>query len=160
MDSAPAPLPQVTYQEEDGRGILVEAMPLFQTHWREIATHQDIPLQPDAAVYQDAADAKILRCYTARSRDWDLIGYAVYFVRTHPHYASSLQAFQDILFVRAEWRRGALGSRLIAFADDQLRKLGVQITHQHVKVAHNFGPLLVRQGYELVEHIYSKRLDK
>lgn len=153
-----------TFQEEDGRAVIPEAMPLFEAHWREIATHQDIPLAVDTAAYHVAAVAGCLRVYTARQNDGyenQLIGYAVYFVRNHPHYRDSLQASQDVLFIHPAHRRGSTGTRLIKYADAQLRALGVQVVHQHVKLDHPaLGVLLERQGYTAVEKIYSKRLDK
>jgi hypothetical protein len=48
--------------------------------------------------------------------------------------------------------------RLIEHADAQLAAEGVQVVFQHVKTAHNFGPLLERLGYEHVENVYAKRL--
>lgn len=151
---------EVTFAQEDGKRILVEGMPLFQEHWREIATHQDIELAPHVAAYEAAADSGSLKAFTARADSYKLIGYAVYFVNPSLHYMNSLQAAQDILFVRKEYRRGTVGMRLIAYADEQLRRMGVQVVYQHVKAAHNFGPLLERLGYQHVEHIYSRRLDK
>jgi hypothetical protein len=49
---------------------------------------------------------------------------------------------------------------LIRYADMQLKEDGVQVVYHHSKVAHNIGPLLERMGYEAVDLIYAKRLDK
>ena len=35
----------------------------------------------------------------------------------------------------------------------------LQVVSQHVKLAHDFGPLLKRLGYEHVEHVWQRRLD-
>lgn len=143
--------------------LIDEMLPLLRAHWREIATYQDIPLKIDATGYVDAEDAGILRCFTARSTPQanyapPLVGYAVYFVRPHMHYCESVQAVQDVLYLDPSMRGGA-GFRLIAWCDDQLRAEGVQVVHHHVKIAHDFGKILERQGYECVERIYAKRLD-
>lgn len=99
-----------------------------------------------------------LRVYSARSGEKNLlVGYAVFFVRHNMHYADSLQATQDILFVQKEFR--GRGGEFIAWCDYQLKKEGVQAVYQHVKAKHNFGKLLERMGYELVDLIYTKRLD-
>ena len=150
---------QMTFQEEDPRLIMDEAMPLFYEHWREISHYLDIALEPDREIYAKAAEMGMLKVFTARE-DGVLIGYAAYMVRANIHYKSSIQAQQDVLFVTKEKRRGTVGMRLIAYADKCLAKMGVQVVVQHVKVAHNFGPLLERLGYEHVEHIYTKRLDR
>jgi GNAT superfamily N-acetyltransferase len=126
-------------------------------HWKEIATHPDIALSPNKAAYLGIEAQGGLRVYTARI-DVELVGYAVYFVRHSLHYSDSLQAMQDVLFLRTDLRRGRVGRRLITYADEQLAGEGVQLVRQHVKVAHNFGPLLEQIGYELDEFIFVKRL--
>lgn len=139
-----------------------EALPLLEAHWQEIAHFKDIPLDPDYEAYKKIEAAGFLRCYTAR---WEsgpvshMVGYAVYFLRYHPHYKSSLQASQDILYIDPKYR-GGTGARFINWCDDQLRAEHVQVVYHHVKAAHNFGPLLERFGYELQDLIYGKRLDK
>jgi GNAT superfamily N-acetyltransferase len=141
--------------------LLAELTPLLLAHKDEIAHYPDIPLHVDATVYHAAEANGALRIYTIRDLDQPhapLVGYAVFFVRANPHYADSVQAVQDVLYVAPE-RRGRTGAKLIRFADACLRAEGVQAVYHHVKVAHNFGPLLERMGYEAVDVIYAKRLD-
>lgn len=147
-----------SFQRESARALWPEIMPLLQTHWREIAHYQDIPLDPDVDQYNAADDAGMLRCFTARV-DGVLVGYAIYFVRSNMHYRSSKQAVQDVLFLLPEYRKSRIGIELIKHCDEQLRGEGVQAVYQHVKQSHNFGPLLERLGYELVDLIYARRLD-
>lgn len=147
-----------TFQEENIRTLWAEVYPLLVKHWVEIASDADITLAPDIALYEALSDAGMLRVYTARV-DAQLVGYAAYVVRPHIHYRDSLQAQQDVLFVLPEHRRGLLGVKLIRYADEQLTALGVQKVYQHVKVAHDFGPVLERLGYTLIERIYARRLD-
>ena len=132
---------------------------LLERHWREIAHYQDIELNVDWSVYEQAEALGKLRIFTARVDD-ELVGYAVFFVNHNPHYKDSLQAVQDILFLAPEHRKGRIGFGLLAFADMQLAGEGVQATYHHSKAAHNIGPLLERMGYELVDVIYAKRLDR
>lgn len=133
-------------------------MPLLAAHWREIAHYVDIPLNPDRAVYDASQSAGILHFYTARDDENTLVGYASFFVRPNPHYAQSIQAAQDVIYV-APWARGKTGARFIQWIDSQLTDAGVQAVYHHVKAAHDFGPLLERMGYELVDKIYARRLD-
>lgn len=136
-----------------------EAMPLLVEHWREISHFADIPLDPDRSLYDFAFAQGILYVYTARDEDSAaLMGYALFFVRPAPHYAGSLQAAQDVIYVTPS-ARGSTGYRFIAFCDEQLRVAGVQVVRHHVKAAHNFGAMLERQGYEAEDVIYTKRLD-
>ena len=147
---------EVVMQRERFVDVIAEMMPLLEKHWREIAHFQDIPLEVDRVAYEQLCNMGMLRIYTMRKHT-ALIGYAVYFVRSNPHYKSSIQASQDVIFVDPEHR--GVGRKLIQFADEQLQIEGVQAVYHHVKAAHNFGPLLESMGYSLVDLIYTKRLD-
>jgi hypothetical protein len=135
-----------------------EIMPLLERHWIEVAHYSDIPLHVDVNAYAMAEANGFLRVYTIRD-DATLVGYAAFFVRPNPHYASSLQAVQDVIYLHPDYR-GGTGARFIAWCDAQLREQGVQAVYHHVKQAHNWGPMLERMGYELVDLIFAKRLDR
>jgi hypothetical protein len=134
-----------------------EAMPLLREHWKEVAHYPDIPLDVDTESYERLDEAGAIRCYTARD-DGTLVGYALYFVRPNLHYAGSIQAVQDVLYLHPAVR-GGTGYRFIRWCDEQLTKQAVQCVYHHVKVIHDFGRLLERQGYEKIDIIYGKRLD-
>jgi len=136
-----------------------DAIPLLERHWEEIAHFQDIPLDVDLVLYQAMEEAGALRCFAARI-DGELVGYVVYLVRANGHYRKSLQAVQDVLFIAPEHRRSGLGFSMVKAADDALRAEGVQAVYQHSKLAFDIGPFLLPQGYEAVETIYVKRLDR
>lgn len=138
-----------------------EMVPLVRAHYHEVAHFQDIPLEPDKATYLAVEASGQFRFFTARV-DGALIGYSAYFVRHNVHYAGSLQASEDVLFLAPEHRKGGLGREMIAYADDALRAEGVQVVMRHVKADPrlNFGRLLERVGYTLVDHIYARRLDQ
>jgi len=136
-----------------------EAFPLLEKHWAEIAHYKDIPFEPSKEVYLELDSKGLLKVYIARTDEGQIIGYAVYVLRYHPHYKSSLQAVQDVLYVDPA-HRGGVGRQLIRECDARLKALGVQVVYHHMKASHNFGPLLERMGYELQDLIYCKRLDK
>jgi hypothetical protein len=136
----------------------LEAMPLLHAHWREIAHYPDILLDVDVDGYMRCDEMGMVRCFTARE-DGALVGYALFFVRPNLHYQASVQAVQDVLYL-APRARGGAGRRFIAWCDEQLAKQAIQVVYHHTKAVHNFGPMLERMGYELVDLIYAKRLDK
>ena len=146
-----------SFKQEKAQECFDEALPLLKEHWEEIAHFKDIPLEPDYEFYAAAENAGILRTYTARNEEGILVGYAVYVVRNNIHYKSSIQALQDILFISKSYR--GMGGRFILWCDEQLKADGVQAVYHHVKTAHNFGRLLERLGYNLVDLIYCRRLD-
>lgn len=144
------------FQQEKIADIYLEALPLLEEHWHEIAHYQDIVLDPDWKSYFSLEEAGAIKCYTVRDKD-HLIGYACYFVRTNMHYRNSLQAVQDVLFIKKE-KRGQ-GREFIAWCDEQLKSEGIEVVYQHVKAAHNWGAMLEKMDYELVDLIYAKRLN-
>lgn len=150
----------VTIQREPFHPFFEDSQPLLEKHWREIARYLDIPLKPDVGLYEASEEMGGLYIYTVRGTDRQLYGYAVFFVRLNGHYSTSLQAVQDIVFIDPQFRQGALGIKLLRYAENDLRQNGVQVVYHHVKLAHPaLGRILERQGYEPVETIYSKRLD-
>lgn len=147
-----------SFQREKCSDVFDEALPLLHLHWKEVAHFKDIPLKPAFAFYAVLEDAGELRTFTARdSSDNALVGYAVFHVKKSPHYSDSLHAGQDVLFIHPE-RRG-FGRQFIAWCDAQLQAEGVNVVYHHVKQAHNFGPLLERLGYNLVDLIYARKLN-
>jgi len=145
------------FARESAKDCFNEAMPLLEKHWKEIAHFKDIPLDPDFDQYLKIEQLGMLRVFTAREDSGTLIGYAVFFVRANPHYKSSIQANQDILFIDPAHR--GTGGKFILWCDNQLKAEGIEVVMHHIKAAHNFGKLLERFSYELVDLIYAKRLN-
>jgi GNAT superfamily N-acetyltransferase len=127
---------------------------LLERHYQEVAFYKDIPLEPDWDGYVGVEAAGRLRIFTARIRG-ELVGYCAY-------YRSSLEANQDVLFVAPEHRNARVGAQLLLFCERSLRAEGVHVTYQHSKasVDLDMGPFLKRLGYELVETVWAKRLDR
>lgn len=145
----------VKFQKELFKDVYEEAIPLVQKHYDEIAHYKDIPLDPDIEVYKKMEDAGIVRVFTARKAE-KLIGYAVFIVKYNPHYKASLQAIQDVIFIDPQSR--GVGKKFIQWADEQLfTNDNVQVVYHHVKTAHNFGTMLERMGYTLIDLIYGRR---
>lgn len=151
-----------------------EVFPLLRSHWREVAAFPDIPLEPDRDLYRHAEANGALRVFTAREpnettvRHLDgqrsrqvvplLVGYAAFFVRSNPHYKSSIQAVQDVLYLDPAYR-GVSAVKFIAWCDAALAADGVQVVMQHLKVKSDHARLMAHLGYEPVDTIYAKRLD-
>jgi len=147
----------MVFARETIESCIEEAKPLLEAHYAEIAHYHDIPLDPDYDQYLQLEKMGIVRCYVARNSEGKMVGYAVYIVRNNLHYKTSLQAVQDIIFVKKECR--GRGGYFILWCDEQLRDEGVQAVYHHVKTKFNFGPMLEKCGYELIDLIYGRRLD-
>lgn len=142
---------------ESAFDIQEEIKPLLKLHYEEIAHYKDIPLNPDFETYMKLELAGMLRVYTVRTTDEEtLIGYNIFFIKENLHYRDSIQAVQDVVFIQKEYR--GRGKEFIQWCDERLKSDGVNVVYHHVKAAHNFGPMLEKQGYELMDLIYAKKL--
>jgi hypothetical protein len=149
----------IRFQTEKISDTWQEAIPLQVAHWDEVAHYKDIKLNPDFPSYLELERAGIVRCFTARE-DGKLIGYVIFFVRPNLHYCQSIQALQDVLFLSPEKRLGRTGVEMIIRPEKPLASQGVQVVYHHVKAGSNMGRLLPRLGYELIDEVYGKRLDR
>jgi GNAT superfamily N-acetyltransferase len=148
----------ITYQQESLVTTKEDARPLLEKHWEEIALNKDtIKLNPDWDAYADLEDAGILKIFTARS-DGNLIGYFVVFVRSHIHYKDNLFAYNDILYLDKDYRKGFTGAKLMKFAEKCLKEDGVSVLVVNTKRHKPFDVLLSWLGYKHIENIYSKVL--
>lgn len=144
------------YQREFLKDIFDDLVPLFDLHYAEVKHFDDIPLSPDKQTYLNIEDSGVLRVFTIRNDDDELVGYNILFIREHMHYSKSVQAVNDVIFIREDSR--GQGRDFIEWCDELLKKEGVDAVYQTVKATHNWGPMLERQGYKLIDLTYGKRL--
>lgn len=151
--------PTVTFQRQTIADCYRELRPLLEAHWKEVAHYPDITLNVDWEAYIRMEQAGALRIYVLRDYG-TLRGYAVFMVRENVHYVGSLQAVQDVVYLEPELRKQMIGARFLEWCDEQLAKEHVQVVYHHVKRTHDFGPTLQRLGYENIESVWGRRLDK
>lgn len=137
--------------------VAAQIMPLLESHREEIAHYKDIKLNVDWQKYFALSEAGVLVSFFAMD-GCAIIGYVAYIVSPNPHYCDFIYAVQDVLFIDKKYRGKMLGIRFLRWTESKLLERGVDVVHQHVKKANDFGPLLERLGYEEVDKIFSKRL--
>jgi len=146
-------------QEEPFSKWCREAVPLFEDHWREVGVDREkIKLNVDFEKFFALERLRALASFSVRL-DGVLIGYAVFICSPHLHYKDHVVAFADIIFVSTEHRKttGA-GLGLIRFAERTLRGQGVAKIVYHIKLDHDFMPVLHKLGYEDRERMAEKLL--
>lgn len=146
------------FKQEKLIDIYDELLPIIERHYLEVSHYQDIELDIDEESYFKIDRLKLMNVYTARTDEGELIGYASYFIKHNLHYIKSLQAVQDAIYIKKENR--GFGKSFIDWCDSQLREEGVQVVYHHVKNKLDFGPMLESLGYENIEKIYGRRLDR
>lgn len=145
-------------EEELTPDLIEEIEPLAVANWTETGFTADAPLDINWAGYLTAQEVGILSLITAR-KNGDLIGYGAYIIQSHMHCASIMQAVQTVLFVAPEYRRGAVGYRMIAESDKILAARGATIIMRQVSDKVDYSKLLYRLSYGETERTFLRRMN-
>ena len=148
---------QLIYEDVDGLQFLPEFEKLFPLHYEELCVTKEFPLEPDIEAYQALANAKMLRCITCRA-DGELIGYIVFTISRHMHYRTCITAFEDLYFVRKDYRKGRVGIKLFQYAEKVLRQFGINRIVMHTKVHLDNSRLFEYLGYKWTDKVFTKIL--
>lgn len=144
-------------QENYSDKLVQEMMPLWAAHHAEIPQLKT-PLEPDLRVYQAIESNGGLRVFTVRHAE-SLVGYQVFFVAADHHSKNQVQAVQDILYLAPEYRGTWHGYKFIQWCDARLGEEGVNVSVKRIDSQHDFGRMLERMGYTLVDLTYARRLN-
>jgi len=99
----------------------------------------------------------MLRCITCRV-DGELIGYIIFTISRHMHYRSCVTAFEDLYFVRKDYRKGRVGIKLFQYAEKVLRQFGINRIVMHTKVHLDNSKLFEYLGYKWTDKVFTKIL--
>lgn len=148
----------IKYELAEWQTFREEVKPLLPLHWQEIALDKEsVPLDPDWDEYDRLAEMGRLHLLTVRDDD-KLVGYYVGIVKPHLHYKSTLMAFNDVMYIKPEYRQGMVGVRIFKEIERTLKDRGVQKMFMNTKEHHNFGVILERLGWHKAETNYSKTI--
>ena len=148
---------QLIYEDVDALQFLPEFEKLFPLHYEELCVTKEFPLEPDLEAYQALAKAKMLRCITCRA-DGELIGYIVFTISRHMHYRSCVTAFEDLYFVRKDFRKGRVGIKLFQYAEKVLKQFGINRIVMHTKIHLDNSRLFEYLGYKWTDKVFTKIL--
>lgn len=147
----------ITYTTEKVVDCLDVLKKLSELHYDEVAPYDDIPLNVAWWRLLKLEGAGVLKFY-AMKKGVELIGYAMFTVGPSIEYSESVQASLTNIFIHPDHR--GYGGKFILWCDEQLKKCNVQVVYHHVKSKNDYGVLLKRLGYDIMNIEYSKRLDK
>ena len=146
----------MNYREERGGvDLFKEMFPLLEEHEEELNV-LNCGLDVDLQMYVKAVAAKQIAIYTAR-QEGELVGYAVYWIKRHPHY-NVLVADADVIFLRKDYRVGSTGIKLLRFSEDKLKEKGINVIVQRTKKHKDLGRLFKFLKYEHAEEVYIKEI--
>lgn len=148
----------ITYKQESLVTCKDDAAWLLGQHWEEIALNKEaIKLNPDWDTYFELEEKGLLKVFTARSEE-KLVGYFVVLCRHHLHYKDHVFAFNDVLYLHKDYRKGFAGPKLMKFAEKCLKEDGVTAITVNTKRHKPFDKLLLWLGYKHAENLYIKIL--
>jgi len=147
----------VIAEESLTRDLMVEIVPILQEHKKALPGYMDEPININWKIYEILAEGGLLRIYTVRD-DGMLVGYAVFTLNPNTRHQHILQAQQEVLYLRPDFRKGTMGLLLIKYADKALSEVGVQVILHNVNVSYDISALLKRVGYVPLEQTYIKRV--
>jgi GNAT superfamily N-acetyltransferase len=149
----------IVQREMLSENLIAEMSKLFEVHYQEVA-RLDLytKINPDWPFYFKAQENGVFFIYTARlPESHELVGYWWFFVRNNPHYKHVLQAADDMVFVKKEYR----GKRVFKFGEkclDFLKQMGVQVAVVHHKIDHDLEKFYSGLGFEPYEKNYIRSL--
>jgi GNAT superfamily N-acetyltransferase len=148
---------QLIYEDVDVTQFIPEFERLFPEHYEELCVTKEYPVEPDIEAYKALAAAKMLRTITCRA-DGELVGYIIFLVNRHMHYKSCVTAFEDLYFVRKDYRKGRVGIKLFQYAEKVLKQFGVNRIVMHTKVHLDNSRLFEYLGYKWTDKVFTKML--
>lgn len=147
----------LSYHDEDGLLFVKELEKLFAEHYDELCVTKDFPLQPDYEAYKRLSEAGMLRCINCRI-DGEIIGYIIFVIQPHLHYMTCKTAFEDVYFIKKEYRKGRIGIKLFQYAESVLKGIGVNRIIMHTKIHLDNSRLFEYLGYKHTDKLYTKIL--
>jgi GNAT superfamily N-acetyltransferase len=148
---------KLIYEHVTWSSFVEELGELLPEHYDELCVAKDFPLAPDYEAFSHLEKAGILYCITVRA-DGVLIGYAVFIVQPHLHYRTCLTAFEDVYFLKKEYRKGRVGIRLFQYAESVLKQFGVNRIVVGTKIHSDNSRLLEYLGYHQTDKLFTKLL--
>lgn len=130
---------------------------LLEIHWAECATDKKtMVLDPDFETYKQLDSLGRVLALFAYYNDV-IVGYAINFVSTHPHYKQMKVCYSDIIFLDPMFRDTSLGLRLKKQTEIEAKNIGCEVVLWSAKEGSTFSKILQRDC-KVQDIIYSKKL--
>ncbi len=165
----------VTLQCETWKEFSHDAQELWRRHFHELASDREMARPCANVEYYAAMEQLGMLCIVTARRgapaqarsplSSSLLGYFVFTLGAHPHFAHTLYGIEDAYYLAREARccgkglswRSFLGTRLIERAMDEARARGAKkfICMSNAELGQNSGALLRKLGMTKVNEVYS-----
>lgn len=142
---------------EPVHGLWPELLPMLEDGFKVYDPFPGVPLEVDQAMYEALENAGVLRIFTARQDDGELVGYAVFIVAPSPRRRSVIVAQQDVLHTSNKVGPHA-ALALIRQSEAALRAEGVNLVYHSSPIGCKFGQLLEMLHYRPIAQAHAKWL--
>lgn len=145
------------------KNVLPELRPLHEAHWQETERHRHgIALKPDEGdVLRREREGRVVQFVIRDMEDevTPIVGHLRMYLHTSVH-TSTLYAEEDTLYVHPAHRGGQLGLKLLRYAEECLKKLGVREIRANSKLVNNADVLMRRMRYKPVATQFVKIIEE
>ncbi len=146
------------YSIESAYDVQEEISPLLQAAWDEVdqlAEHMELDV--DWEMYQKLEDVDMLKLYTARTEEGELVGFVCMHIQPIMHSKGNYHALTDTSYVKPE-HRGDFKTFLNLIEED-LTEEGVVWFSITLKAWDKRGKFLEDMGFTDQEHTYQKKVN-
>lgn len=140
----------ITFHEELMSDIIEELPPLFEEHYNEVGAFGGLKVGLDVQwrVYKILEEKEMLHFITVRKGD-KLVGYYVSIIAPHLHFADTIVAENDTIFISKKYRTGRIGIDLIKYAGKLLGGL-CKVVLLNLPAGKAYTRLASRAGFTLI----------
>lgn len=147
-------------EEANFYDLIDELASMFEEHWEEVAKNKSVmvlkPFKEKYKVLQETGQLKTLIGYYGE----EVVGYSVNILSPHLHYMDLVVAYNDIIFVKPEYRNSPLGLKLIRETEKFMTQSGAGLMLWHAKENTSLAKILPALRYGVQEICFSKILKK
>jgi len=132
--------------------------PLLQACWEEVdqlAEHME--LDPDWEKFQQLQDMGMLRTYTSRNNEGEMVGFICVIIQSLLHSKGNYHAMTDVAYVKPEYR--GKFTTLLSLVEEDLKEEGVGWFSFVLKSWDKRGKFLEDMGFTLFENTYQKKVN-
>ena len=149
---------RLEFRIEPWEAVESEIFRLLALHWDEVGPDRDQGVKFDANhdLYRNLEAAQILQAVCARDERGELCGYHTSVLTPGLHSRSTPSAYTDVYYIKRECRSLKSALDLIRKAEVGWLDHGIRRAFMGTSVERDISPLLMRLGYRLLEHNFSK----
>ncbi len=147
------------FSEEFFNDALVkELSPLTELSWVEANCAPNTNYDPDWNKYTQLNELNILRLFTVRNIEHELVGYITFVVTSTLHSSGVKHAAHDSLYILKPNRKNGTVKSLLEFIEKELKQDDIDTMEVSVMTHRDFSQTLKGLGFRHSESSYIKRI--